>query len=68
MRPTTGRLTSYQRAEIKRLEADGWTFHGVWWYQNEDNPWATIEVSKGNYRTKAALPVSRREEAFMSGE
>ena len=68
MRSTTGNLTAYQRSEIKRLEADGWTFHGVTRYQDDDNPWATIDISKGNYRTKAGLPTSRAMEAFLTGD
>lgn len=60
-----GILTRYQKSEIELLRRRGWTIGRVIRYANADNPWATIEISKGHYKTKAGFPTTKAVEKFI---
>jgi hypothetical protein len=58
-------LSSYQISEVRRMERDGWTVGPITRVRED---WATIEVRKGDYHTKAGFAASKRLEQEVTRE
>lgn len=57
-------LTAYQRAEVRRLRQSGWTIGRIVRVHDE---WATIEISKGSYSTRAGFAATKAIERSVIG-